>query len=330
LRLNRGTTISLELEKYVIERFLKECGQEFVEHSQDILEQYSKSAKMQLEYKTSVLPTLKLKNVSPQLDFEFIAVSHIVYPFQTSTAVASVPKSPGGSLKLSSLHNKPADQEHQSPYSIEPFTTLMTSLCAFFRQKEPCYQLSIQPGVSQCTLAYHPSPSRTVYLEGLSQSQAMIIQGINQGMSIRQISECIGQSTIDTEHDLALLSSIDGHKIIDKIDDSGLYKIGHALNNITDKGVLRFNNNIKKEEIGEKVQGEEKQTEEKKAAIQSMIVRILKVNKKRAHLELFVEVNNSLSFELEDRDFRKFINDLINLDYIKKDETNSDIYHYIP
>lgn len=77
LRLSKTVFISLELEKEVLERFQKECGNEFVEHSLDILEQYHKCKNIQADFEKQIMPTFKL----PHVEIDFLAVSLNGWPF---------------------------------------------------------------------------------------------------------------------------------------------------------------------------------------------------------------------------------------------------------
>lgn len=77
VRLSRTKFLSLDLEKSVLERFQKECGNEFVDHSVDILDYYQKSKGIQSEFVSEVLPRLKV----PPVDIDFMAVSMNSWPY---------------------------------------------------------------------------------------------------------------------------------------------------------------------------------------------------------------------------------------------------------
>ena len=77
--------------------------------------------------------------------------------------------------------------------------------------------------------------------------------------------------------------------------------------------------------------------EEKKASIESHIMRHLKGFKKRSLQELSDHISQLMHLELQvasshaqDRDLRKILTGLINTDYIRRDEQNPQIFHYIP
>ena len=70
--------------------------------------------------------------------------------------------------------------------------------------------------------------------------------------------------------------------------------------------------------------------QERKLAIESQIMRLLKKEKKIAHYKLVKEVINILNLPLTSKDLQGCIDDLIRKDYIKRNETYSDYYEYIP
>lgn len=66
-------------------------------------------------------------------------------------------------------------------------------------------------------------------------------------------------------------------------------------------------------------------------ATDAAIVRIMKGTKKMTHEELLVETIRALerSFQLQPKTFKRRVDDLIEREFIKRDDDDSALYHYI-
>ena len=79
LRLNQANFISIEFEKSVLERFQSECGNEFVEISFELIEQYLKSKKLQSEFDLLHMREIGLFGI----EVDFLAVSVNTWPYSS-------------------------------------------------------------------------------------------------------------------------------------------------------------------------------------------------------------------------------------------------------
>ncbi len=77
LRLNQANFISIEFEKSVLERFQTECGNEFVEISFELIDQYLKSKKLQTEFDLQHKREIGLLGI----EVDFLAVSVNTWPY---------------------------------------------------------------------------------------------------------------------------------------------------------------------------------------------------------------------------------------------------------
>lgn len=77
LRLNQANFIRIEFEKTILERFQTECGNEFVENSFELIEQYLKSKRLQSEFDLQHKREIGLIGI----EVDFFAVSANTWPY---------------------------------------------------------------------------------------------------------------------------------------------------------------------------------------------------------------------------------------------------------
>jgi len=74
-----------------------------------------------------------------------------------------------------------------------------------------------------------------------------------------------------------------------------------------------------------------KVVENRKNQIEACIVRIMKTRKQLTHQELISEVGNQLSlrFPIASKDIKKIVENLMDREYMKRDEQQSNVFHYV-
>jgi len=93
--------------------------------------------------------------------------------------------------------------------------------------------------------------------------------------------------------------------------------------------VLKINSIQAKESLEERKITREKVFKDRQYQIDAAIVRIMKARKKISHPILLSELFKQLKFSIGPQDIKTRIESLIERDYIKRDQTNNTIYHYV-
>merc|ERR1711915_691572 len=110
---------------------------------------------------------------------------------------------------------------------------------------------------------------------------------------------------------------LDGDKFIFNKDfTNALYKI-------------KINQVQMKETNAEQKATEDRVFQDRLYLIDAAIIRILKMRKTLSHNLLLTEIYNQLNFPVTPPDLKKRIESLIDRDYMKRDDSNSNLYHYI-
>ena len=92
---------------------------------------------------------------------------------------------------------------------------------------------------------------------------------------------------------------------------------------------IRINQIQIKENREEQQQTKERIFQDCQYQIDAAIVRIMKIRKVLTHNLLFTELHNQLKFPIKPTDFKKRIESLIDLDYIKRHKDNLNTYNYV-
>lgn len=69
--------------------------------------------------------------------------------------------------------------------------------------------------------------------------------------------------------------------------------------------------------------------EDRKMQIEAGIVRIMKMRKKLNHTDLMSELTEQLNFPIRQVDFKKRLEDLLDQEYIKRNDEDKNVYEYL-
>lgn len=201
--------------------------------------------------------------------------------------------------------------------------------------------INFQPDVSTCSVAFHYSPGKSVLLESLNMYQAATLMLVSERSSVT-VSTCMRYLDLKKAEFEAELEELFNFSppIITRPNADTLSEHDKLTANPSfayDKSFFKFNQAKQREVALNSTDSDEKMFQERKSVLESVTVRILKEHKKKTHQELFDLVSKRLPLEVtvgrqltQDRDFRKTIQSLIKSDFVKRDDSNPNLYHYIP
>jgi len=92
---------------------------------------------------------------------------------------------------------------------------------------------------------------------------------------------------------------------------------------------IKINQIQMKETVEENVNTTERVFQDRQYQIDAAIVRIMKMRKTLTHNLLITELYEQLKFPVKPADLKKRIESLIDRDYMERDATNSNTYHYV-
>ncbi len=84
-----------------------------------------------------------------------------------------------------------------------------------------------------------------------------------------------------------------------------------------------------KETVEEDAVTKAKVFEDRQHQVEAVLVRLMKTNKSMMHDKLYQNTMEALKYPLDISLFKKRINSLIERDYLKRDDDNMNLYHYL-
>ena len=161
----------------------------------------------------------------------------------------------------------------------------------------------------------------------------MLLFNSHQQLTYSQIKHNLGKlSPYLTSHLIPLCKPgsrqiLQKQPLTESFKDSDIFTV---LQDFTSKKRKLTYNTMQRREAKEDIdQTREKVLNERLFAIESNIVRILKEKKKQNHQKIVQQVLETLRLPLTGKEIAKCIDGLIQREYMRRDDNNPQLYHYI-
>lgn len=307
---DKSTGISRERE--MVDRMEKLAGEAATHPSHMILQQFERSTEGMKSFEELMVRKQSRQTAStPSIDVQTVRIyvfpSHI-WPFPKLITVDDV---------------LPAEMKKIAMEYKE-----------YFSEKEPAQCVDFQYEANSCDL-WASFPSGRYLLESISLLQCMILFILNHSADFTygQLKSAFPPLTAHISSHLIPLCKGGPRQILLKKPDTQSFKDSDVftLNTefVSKKKKITFNTMIKRESKEDIQQTREKVLEERLYSIESMIVRILKETKSIKHQELANRVVQGLKLPLTSKDIAKCVDGLISRDYMRRDDDDMQLYHYI-
>ena len=289
-----------EAEKSVIAKLKAECGSTFTNRIHNMYKDIETSKLLMESFREAHESQLS----SLDIDFNVVTLTGSVWPPQPKSTVTL----PSRLLSLQSLYNQ------------------------FYTQSIKRRVLSWQASMSHCVLKANFKSSVKDLCVSLHQAVILLLYNSKDSMSFGNILSSINISEEIAKREILPLT-MKKHRILTKTGKSSetspedLFTLNQ---NFASKFRRIVINSLQiketKQETNETI---EKVISERQYIIDAAIVRIMKTRKKLSHNELVSEVFSQLQFPLQSSDVKKRIENLIERDYLERDENDRALYHYI-
>jgi len=210
---------------------------------------------------------------------------------------------------------------------------LQEKFTEFYKRKHTGKNLQWQPALGYCLVkGYYDQNNIKEFQLSLYQTMVLLLFNNQDEISYEEIKETT--KIEDTELKRTLQSLACGKTSV-------LIKTPKGID-VHDEDMFKYNKDFKHKlyririnHIQLKETPEENQTtiervfQDRQYQVDAAIVRIMKTRKSLSHNLLISEVLNQLKFPIKQSDIKKRIESLIDRDYIKRDEQNTDKYIYL-
>mmetsp|Transcript_28636 Transcript_28636/g.50915 ORF Transcript_28636/g.50915 Transcript_28636/m.50915 type:complete len:736 (-) Transcript_28636:3689-5896(-) len=211
-------------------------------------------------------------------------------------------------------------------------TILMDYYTEFYSKNHRGKKLNWQTNMSHCILKARLGTARKELNVSLHQAACLLLFNTAEAISFEDVMKGTGLPKSGAKKELTSLACKKYRILVktgspSKVAPSDVF----SVNNDFKHRLTRFTINSLhvKEAKEEDDVTREKVITERQYLIDAVIVRIMKTRKRLNHQELLSETFSQLKFPLKNTDVKKRIENLIVRDYLKRDEEDSSLYHYL-
>ena len=300
-RLLVGKSVSFDLEKSMLGKLKQECGSGFTSKLEEMFNDINLSNNVMLSFKKHLQDDHN-ENISVDLNVNILDMEY--WPnFQPMEI-----KLPGEMVHAQQMFTK------------------------FYLSMHSGRKLQWQPTLNHCVL-------KATFLQGTKELEVSLLQALvllmfneSDTLTLAQISS---RTNIDDRELRLILQSLACGKaqVLLKIPRSKEVtendKFIYNKDFTNQRFKIRINQIQIKENREEQQQTKERIFQDCQYQIDAAIVRIMKIRKVLTHDLLFTELCNQLKFPIKPTDFKKRIESLIDLDYIKRHKESLNTYNYV-
>lgn len=216
-------------------------------------------------------------------------------------------------------------------------TSLMTLYTEFYSRLHKGKKLNWLTSMSHCILKAKLGSSRKELNVSMHQAAVLLLFNSADTISFNDIARSTGLPPPEAKKELTSLAC-KKYKILAKTGSSSKVSSSDdfSVNNNFKHRLTRFTiNSLQVKEAVSLTQKEEDEVTqervitERQYLIDAVIVRIMKTRRTMKHSELLSETFSQLKFPLTNTDVKKRIENLIVRDYLKRDEEETSVYHYL-
>lgn len=300
-RLLIGKSASIDAEKSMLSKLKQECGSMFTKNLEGMFKDMSYSKDMMTQFRQH--------KHNPEL-----TNNNIEMTVNVLTAVYW-PKYPSVKVPL------PAEM-----------LELQTAFCNFYKSKHQGRTLTFQHTLGHCLLKSKFKKERKELQVSLNQALVLLQFNKKDSMTFTEIRQ--STEIEETELKRTLQSLACGKaRVITKSPKSKDVQASDVFDfneNFSHKLMrIKINQIQFKETPKENQETNSRVQENRKNQIEAAIVRIMKTRKTLEHQKLMVEIVQQVKFPVHSTDIKKRVENLIERDYMKRDNDKNNVYHYV-
>eukprot|EP00743_Colponemidia_sp_Colp-15_P004129 GILK01004457.1.p1 GENE.GILK01004457.1~~GILK01004457.1.p1 ORF type:complete len:721 (-),score=162.74 GILK01004457.1:108-2270(-) len=297
-RLLLGKSASFDAEKSMIAKLRTECGSSFTSKLEGMFKDIELSKDIMSTYSQTQ------KNLSQNIEMSVHVLTAGYWPAY-------------------------APMEVKLPAEL---AVLQETFKTFYLSKHNGRRLMFQPQLGHCLLRAHFAGGRKELSVSLFQAVVLMLFNGSSEIAFRDLKEASGIEDGELRRTLQSLACAQV-RVLKKtpmsrdVNDDDMFSFA---SDFTHKLVrIKINQIQMKETKEENEQTTERVFQDRQYQIDAAIVRIMKTRKTLTHNLLISELFNQLKFPVKPADLKKRIESLIDREYLERDQSNAQSYHYL-